>query len=42
VVGGPVFSVVVPNDAGDDQIGIVESGAERMAQRVAKFTAFMD
>ena len=36
------FRLAVANDAGDDEIGIVERRAERMAQRIAELAAFVD
>ena len=36
------FRFAVANNATDDQIGIVESGAIGVCQRIAEFTAFMD
>jgi hypothetical protein len=30
------------DDAGDDQAGVVEDGAERMAERIAELAAFVD
>ena len=38
----PGFSLAVANDAGDDQVGIVEGRAIGMAQGVAKFAAFVN
>ena len=32
----------IADDAGDDQIGIVEHRPERMAERITQFTAFVD
>ena len=39
---GPGFCLAVSNDAGYEQIGIVERGPERMRQRIAELSAFMD
>ncbi len=36
------FRLAVADHAGDDQIGIVEHRAERMAERIAQLAAFMD
>ena len=36
------FGLAVADDAGDDQPGIVERGAEGVAERIAEFAAFMD
>src|SRR6187401_483608 len=34
--------LAVAHHAGDDELGIVECGTERMAQRIAEFAALMD
>ena len=39
---GTGFRFTVADDAGDDQIGIVERGPEGMAERVAQFAAFVN
>jgi hypothetical protein len=36
------FGLAVADDAGDDQIRVVEGGAIGMGQRIAQFAAFMD
>ena len=36
------LGLAVPDHAGDDQAGIVECGAEGMAERIAKLATFMD
>ncbi|MGY4362179.1 hypothetical protein ACVW0J_008672 [Bradyrhizobium sp. i1.7.7] len=36
------FRLAIADDAGDDQVGIVECGAIGMHQRVAEFAAFVD
>ena len=36
------FGFTVADDAGDDQVGIVEYGAEGVADRISEFTAFVD
>ena len=36
------FRLAVADDAGDDQVGIVEGGAVGMDQRIAQLSAFMD
>ena len=38
----PGLGLTVADDAGHDQVRIVEHGAERVAQRVAQFPAFVD
>ena len=38
----PGLGLAVADDAGHDQVRIVERGAERVAQRVAQFPAFVD
>src|SRR5215831_17849333 len=38
----PGFCFPVPDDAGDDQIRIIEGCAVRMTQRVAQLATFMD
>ena len=38
----PGFRLAVAHHRGDDQIGIVESGATSMRQHVAQFAAFVD
>ena len=39
---GARFGFAVANDAGDDQIGIVESGAIGVDERITQFPAFMN
>ena len=39
---GARFRFTVADDAGDDQIGIVERGPEGMAERVPQFAAFVN
>src|ERR1017187_2941238 len=39
---GACFCFTVADDAGDDQIGIVERGPESMAERVPQLAAFMN
>ena len=36
------FRFAIADHARDDEIGVVEDGAERMAQRVAELAAFVD
>jgi hypothetical protein len=36
------FRLAVADDAGDDQVGIVERGAEGMAERIAELAALVD
>jgi len=36
------LGLAVADDAGDDQVGVVEGGAEGVAERVAEFTALVD
>src|ERR1035437_8519400 len=36
------FRLAIADDAGDDEIGIVEHRPERMAKRIAQLTAFVD
>ena len=36
------FGLPVANNAGDDQIGIIEGRAIGMGQRIAEFAAFMN
>ncbi len=38
----PGLRLAVSDDAGDDEIGVVEHGAERMAQRISEFSALVD
>ncbi len=38
----PGFRLAVADDAGDDEIGVVEHGAERMAQRIPEFASLVD
>ncbi len=38
----PGFGLAVADDAGDDQAGIVEGGAEGVAQRIAEFAALVN
>ena len=42
VASGPGFGLAVADDAGDDQIGIVEGRAIGVRKRIAKFAAFVD
>ena len=39
---GARFRFAVADDAGDDQIGIVERGSEGMAERIAQLAAFVN
>jgi hypothetical protein len=39
---GPGFGCAITDHAGDDQSGVVEHGAKRMAERVTQFAAFVD
>ena len=39
---GPVSASPSPTTAADDQIGIVERGAERVREHVAELAAFVD
>ena len=36
------FRLAVADDAGDDEVGIIEHGPERMAERIAQFAALVD
>ncbi len=36
------FRLAIPDDAGDDEIGIVERRPERMAERIAELAALVD
>ena len=36
------FRLAIADDAGHDEIGIVEHGAKRMAERIAQFAALVD
>ena len=38
----PGFGFAIADDAGDDQVGIIEHGAEGMAEGVAELAAFVD
>ena len=38
----PGLRLAVADDAGDDQVGVVEGRAEGMAERIAQFAAFVD
>ena len=38
----PSLSLAVTHDASDDEIGVVEGGAERVAQTVPQLAAFVD
>ena len=38
----PRFRLAVADDAGDDQVGVVERGPVGVAQGVAEFAAFVD
>ena len=42
VASGAGFRLAVADDAGNDQIGIVESGAIGVGQRIAQLAAFMN
>lgn len=39
---GPGFRFTITNNTRDDQIGVVENRAERVAERIAQFAALMD
>ena len=39
---GPRLCLTISDDAGDDQIGIVERHAIRVRQAIAEFTSFVD
>ena len=38
----PRLGLAVADDAGDEQVGVVEGGAERVGERVAELTALVD
>ena len=42
VASGPGFGFAVADDAGGDEIGVVEHRAKGMAQRIAELAAFVD
>ncbi len=39
---GASLCFAVPDDTGDDQVGIIKRRTERVRQRVAEFSPFMD
>src|SRR5438876_9773737 len=38
----PGFRLAIADDAGDDEIGVIEHSAERMAERIAQLTALVN
>src|SRR3977135_2519293 len=39
---GPGFGLAIPDDAGNQQAGVVEGGAESVRQRISELAAFVD